>query len=381
MTEVRSQSIISSWGDSLFQQIVPSTDQPRAGLVTDTTFDNASETRDLQGETNPSLGLEWPGIVFSQWNSRTVGTNWLPFDNASLGDLLFPSPDYLDPSYDPQMHGTPRSPLHEDGEEAQNQPDNPHASDDSNLQQTHISALINSMTSSGLKKINFPGNAETANTPDQQASFYADGVGYRESRAERCIRERLAVYNNQTSLEHGYRGHQPWRDKLLMRLKAAEKDLDTQPEIPDAIFKEVISRICPPNGRTPLPEQFLADQDILLEKMTLRLLIMLYFKHFHPVNPFVDRSHLCIPIWGWSLCLATAAIGARFLGIDQITLYGDDLCAILHELLLKEVGRHIFRVSLVSLLIWYGAARFRPLSRVTSLHPGSNSGRYRPLPK
>lgn len=45
-----------------------------------------------------------------------------------------------------------------------------------------------------------------------------------------------------------------------------------------------------------------------------------------------------MPIWGWSLTLAVTAIGTRFVGLVDLTSHGEEICAVLHELLLKEVG-------------------------------------------
>jgi hypothetical protein len=75
----------------------------------------------------------------------------------------------------------------------------------------------------------------------------------------------------------------------------------------------------------------------LLDKETLEFFIQLYFGNFHTLYPFLDRSLLCIPVWGWSLYLAAAAIGARYLCISEVTLFGDSLCSVLHEVLFKEV--------------------------------------------
>jgi hypothetical protein len=123
-------------------------------------------------------------------------------------------------------------------------------------------------------------------------------------------------------------------DKIkLDKAKGPRPDL----EIPEPIFHEMQLRLCPLSGRPLLSAESLAYRDILLRRDTFNYLTRLYFDHFHPVYPFLDRSLLCIPVWGWSLCLATAAIGTRYLGLAELTRFGDDLCGAIHELLLREV--------------------------------------------
>lgn len=110
----------------------------------------------------------------------------------------------------------------------------------------------------------------------------------------------------------------------------------------------------------------------MLAKETLNRLIQLYFKHFHPVYPFLDQPLLSMPIWGWSLCLATASIGSCYANIPGAERVGDALALLLRETLVKEVRMSIRWVISADLLT-RAAARSRPyrqgITLSTSAHP------------
>jgi hypothetical protein len=210
------------------------------------------------------------------------------------------------------------------------------------IQQDQVLALIKYMQNGPLAIV---GGLDTTSGSDCAASgshnnrLYADGGGFRESQADRSILERRAAFPNrhiQPGGEHhvGFTWTSILLEKIsLVRTKTPRPEFD----IPESIFQDMELRLCPLTGRPLLSAEYLAERDILLTRDAFNYLIRLYFDHFHPVYPFLDRSLLSIPVWGWSLCLATAAVGARYLGFAELTQFGDELCGALHELLVREV--------------------------------------------
>jgi hypothetical protein len=135
-------------------------------------------------------------------------------------------------------------------------------------------------------------NPTTTSTdgPNQQNTLYADGAGFRASQADRCIFERQAAYAKSCLRDNA---HEPTPEWLVI-LKSKSKDArdNNYPcfEILEAIYSELLSRLCPQVEPSLLPEVYLAHQDVLLEKASFELFIQLYLDHFHTVNPFLDRS-------------------------------------------------------------------------------------------
>ncbi|KAF5649999.1 transcription factor ZMS1 [Fusarium sp. NRRL 52700] len=267
-------------------------------------------------------------------DTYSLPTNWLPFDDVplhsslehGLNDMLHLASEVDDAS----------ATGHQSLETQASFPTLPGIHEQS-LQQDHVSALIASMASNKQRKIQSSEFSDDTALPSTKATHYSDGAGFRESRSERYMRQRRAAYAEDHGPSPGPQFHISWISDLDARVTAASKRIGAPSDVPDSIFQELRTRLDTHATSSHILADFAAQKESLLAKSTLELFISLYFEHFHPVNPFVDRSHLSIPLWGWSLCLATAAIGSKYFGSREVSRYGDCLCSILHELMAREL--------------------------------------------
>jgi hypothetical protein len=183
------------------------------------------------------------------------------------------------------------------------------------------------------------------------------------------VLKRQATYAELSVSADGNHQHPLWSTVLHGKVQRASESLGSHYHIPEVVFQELLCRLCPHANQTLLPEQFLEHQPVLLHKATFGFLIQLYFDNFHTLYPFLDQSFLSLPVWGWSLCLAAASIGTRYLGIPELTEYGDALCGILHQLLLTEVS--IFSVCFRPLaLIGYSLISVASRTHFRTFKPG-----------
>ncbi|KAF4334823.1 transcription factor ZMS1 [Fusarium beomiforme] len=276
-----------------------------------------------------SLAFDGPLPANSQ-SDHLASINWLPFDSLSMGSLDLQCPPetahmayevdnvtmhaYLGPDTGSSLPSTTETP----GQA---------------MQQHHVSALITSMATSGLNKTHGP-ECSDGSLPSMRALNYSDGAGFRESQSERYMRQRRASHIPAREQHSDLQTQPAWVSELSARASAISGSSE---DISDIIFEELISRIEEHKHSTQLLSSVTPHKSLLFSKPVLKLFINLYFDRFHPVNPFIDRSHLRIPLWGWSLCLATAAIGAKYLGLEEVHQFGDSLCSILHEIMDKEL--------------------------------------------
>ena len=302
-----------------------------------------SGTNSWSASTDPALLL--PSAVLSHQERETpIATNWLPFVHSDLGANLESYANITVPV--PGGHAVDLGQTvledHSEGAAVGSQIEGSDPTDLDNaffLQQDQVSALIRYMQNGPLATT---GRLDSVDSPAHDCAshsrLYADGAGFRESQADRSILERRAALPRQTQSSNVHELGFTWTAILLDKIQL-DKAKGPRPdlEIPEPIFHEMQLRLCSLSGRPLLSAESLAYRDILLRRDTFNYLTRLYFDHFHPVYPFLDRSLLCIPVWGWSLCLATAAIGTRYLGLAELTRFGDDLCGAIHELLLREV--------------------------------------------
>lgn len=318
--------------------------EPASVLDSHTAFPDDPAGR-LCHNADPSPGAggasSWPAIqepppplsstaaLFHQGGGTPIATNWLPFVHADLGEALGYADDAVPartgviaemaPTVGSRVEGTGLEDLE-------------HAFF---FQQDQVSALIKSMQNGSLAVAESCGSDCTTSSHNR---LYADGAGFRESQSDRSILERRAAFPRHSPSIGGQQTGLSSTAFLLERIRVEKvKGVRLELEIPEPIFHEMESRLCPLVGRPLLSAESLAQREILLTRDTFNFLIRLYFDHFHPLYPFLDRSLLCIPVWGWSLVLATAAIGTRYLGLAELTRFGDDLCGALHELLIREV--------------------------------------------
>ncbi|KAF5598563.1 transcription factor ZMS1 [Fusarium pseudocircinatum] len=296
-----------------------------------------TSTDDQSSSANSHLRREPEGstsIVGDIPDTYSLPTNWLPFDDVPLNSSLlhsFNDMPRLASGVDDASPAVPQS------LETQSPfPILPEIHEQS-LQQDHVSALIASMASNNQRKAQSSDISEDPALPYTKATHYSDGAGFRESRAERYMRQRRAAYTEDHGPSPGQQAHISWISDLDARVEAASRRIGASSDVPDSIFEELMSRLDSHATSSHILADFAAHKESLLAKSTFQLFISLYFEHFHPVNPFVDRSHLSIPLWGWSLCLATAAIGSKYFGSDEVNRFGDCLCCILHELMAREL--------------------------------------------
>ncbi|KAL2670289.1 hypothetical protein Neosp_014756 [[Neocosmospora] mangrovei] len=277
--------------------------------------------------------------TIAQSPEPSLATNWLPFDISMDVDLMLPSPENILPAHSLKVPIRPASAAEEcetgtiaDLEESQG------GVSFVLQQQDCVSALISSMGSDMHSYADYSNSPRLSVSPSsaQQANLYVDGAGFRSSQAERCIRERQGKYGTKSAYGDGS-GENSWQAVFSSKVHAMEQHPDLRYDIPEDIFEEILSRLCPSTGEPLLSEEFFANKTVLLKRSAFSVLLKQYFTNFHKLYPFVDHSFLCIPIWGWSLTLAVAAIGTRYMGLAKLTSHGEELCAVLHELLLKQV--------------------------------------------
>lgn len=273
-------------------------------------------------------------IVDEITNTYSMPTNWLPFDDVPLNSSLLHNLNDMPRLASEVDHASTTAP-----QSLETQPSFPILTEihEQSLQQDHVSALIASMASNKQRKTQFSDTSDDPTLPGTKATHYSDGAGFRESRAERYMRQRRAAYGEDHGPSPGQQVHISWISDLDARVVAASNRIGASSDVPDSIFEELVSRLDSHATSSHILADFVAHKENLLAKRTFQLFISLYFEHFHPVNPFVDKSHLSIPLWGWSLCLATAAIGSKYFGSEEVNRFGDCLCCILHELMAREV--------------------------------------------
>ncbi|KAH6974520.1 hypothetical protein BKA56DRAFT_675945 [Ilyonectria sp. MPI-CAGE-AT-0026] len=329
--------MVTTWASPSNQQDGPSHNLSNAGAFDESGSQMALEPETLQDQTSQNFAGELP-VMSPQWLERSMATNWLPFDVSLNGDFILPSPENMLPTYPSEVPRLSGTVLEDPATETLNEPQGSQDGVDFVLQQDCVSALINSMGGSLQGYADGPNSPHPSSTHSstQQNILYADGAGFRSSQADRCIRERQETYTTPSSSGDHSEGNS-WLTVFSNKVHGIEQHPDPQFDIPEDIFQEILSRLRPSSGEQLLSKEFLANEAFLLNKSAFSLFLKLYFNNFHKLYPFVDRSFLCIPIWGWSLTLAVAAIGTRYLGLTKLTSHGEELCAVLHELLLKQL--------------------------------------------
>ncbi|KAF5254005.1 hypothetical protein FANTH_1187 [Fusarium anthophilum] len=316
------------------QQDMTSVVQVQANLVQSdqiTADDGQSSPVDSHLRREPEGPINIVGVIPGTYS---LPTNWLPFDDVPLNSASLHSLNEM-----PRMASEI-----EDGPAIATQSLETQASfsilpeiHEQSLQQDHVSALIASMASNNQRKTLSSDISDDPALPCTKATHYSDGAGFRESRAERYMRQRRAAYGEDHGPSPGQQFHISWVADLDARVEAASKRFGASRDVPDGIFEELMSRLESHATSSHILADFAVHKETLLAKGTFQLFISLYFEHFHPVNPFVDRSHLSIPLWGWSLCLAAAAIGSKYFGSEEVSRFGDCLCCILHEVMTREL--------------------------------------------
>lgn len=181
-------------------------------------------------------------------------------------------------------------------------------------------------------------------TLDEMGARYRDGDDTRSSQAERSIRQRntsrgVTAPPSDTGVEF-HRGREvAWLRSLPAKLMSAG-DCSRRGDqfcISDPVYNDVLVKV---NARIPL--RSFGDADFLCSqnfpsKDVISYFIQMYFTHFHPVYPFLDQPLLSMPIWGWSVCLAAAAMGCRYANVPEAAPCSDAINLLLRDILIREV--------------------------------------------
>ncbi|KAJ4291287.1 hypothetical protein N0V88_006290 [Collariella sp. IMI 366227] len=299
-----------------------STDQLYAAVSPNVQIVNGTRSTWPNTEQTP---LTFPGVILPPQTRQTpISTNWLPFVHSDFepGDLGSYHTDNPVAITDGQHVSRLDQAVLEAAQAEQQsavagQIEGSTLADLDNaffFRQDQVSALIKYMQHGPLVAAGPPNggahtDADHALTPTNR--LYADGAGFRESQAERSIFERRAAFVGHNQSHDEQQPGLSWTALLLEKIRLDQtRTPRLEFEISEQIFHEMHLTLCQPSGRPLLSPESLANQNVLLRRDTLNYFIQLYFQYFHPVYPFLERSLLSIPVWGWSLCLATAAIGS-----------------------------------------------------------------------
>lgn len=103
-------------------------------------------------------------------------------------------------------------------------------------------------------------------------------------------------------------------------------------------YNEILSKIVAPSS-TGVSILYPFSNDRFPSLGTLKYLIQLYFKNFHPIYPFLNEWMIGIPGWGWSMTLATAAIGAQYMNSSISHTSSSALHGLLYSVLVQDVSK------------------------------------------
>lgn len=171
--------------------------------------------------------------------------------------------------------------------------------------------------------------------------YYLDGAGARDpytkdAKSARSGARKVARFPSNDfvlSISGAGATYHDSLDEMVQRLTLSP---DIQSLVSSETYTELRLKV-DSSGNSPVQvhEKFSAEHPSI---NTICWLIGIYFKRFHSVFPFIDKFHLNIPSLGWSISLATAAIGARYVDYSEAEACADSLSMLLHRLLTWEVG-------------------------------------------
>ncbi|CAJ0538724.1 Ff.00g066960.m01.CDS01 [Fusarium sp. VM40] len=210
------------------------------------------------------------GIIGDISDIYSLPTNWLPFDDIPASNSLVRSLDDM-----PRLaFGVDQAyAVSHQNLETQTPLSNLSAIHGQTLQQDHVSALIASMASDRSGKTQASGIGADTALSNTQATHYSDGAGFRESRAERYMRQRRAAYTEEHRPNTGHQVHASWLIDLNSKVAAATRNIGTSEDIPDGIFEEIISRSNSHETSSRILANFATHKDILLTKSTFQFFL------------------------------------------------------------------------------------------------------------
>lgn len=269
-----------------------------------------------------SLLMEEALATSSDSNRRA--TNFLPWEQVGPSSLP------INESAEPSIQNTTMFHIFDDDQ-------NSNANRCPSFQNDEIAHLIASMKQ-GLHESpqKFDYGTFAKNQSMHFASRYADGAGARSCRSDLYMTERNRVRSLVSVAIDASRGTDAsWVDILQYQIKSTGEDGKIEFVLPAFIYQEILLRI--KTHRSDALSVDFVDMGDFMKETSLQMFIQLYLQKFHFFYSFLDPSLFSIPVWGWALCLATAAIGARFLAVPAITAFSDNLCKLLDEILTTEV--------------------------------------------
>lgn len=183
--------------------------------------------------------------------------------------------------------------------------------------------------------------------PSQSGSkrdLYVAGAGARSTRIDRARRaRRKSPRSTNASLDESPLSHSEASSIFYLHESmdehALHADFDgSNPSVTQQEYSEILSKIVAlPSTSVSILHPFSSDRFPSLR--TLSYLIHLYFKNFHPVYPFLNEWMIGVPGWGWSMTLATAAIGAQYMNSSISHASSNALHGLLYSALMQDVSK------------------------------------------
>lgn len=266
-----------------------------------------------------------------------VDINWLPFDPSLPTDMYFQDFETPEISALPEMStsgiacGIERNPIDQ-------------GSHSMAALEIPMPDFTHNNPAAGKPATNFWANSKGPSTdvimPQSTAEdgnfLYANGGGTRMSQADRALMER----ERHLSVEAGsaFSDHVPsWLSALQGQVNQLQSLSERCYAIPDGTIEVAISNMQPALLSDPCLGPYCGQSSPILQTTTWRMLIATYMKKFHRTHAFLEASLLCTTPWGWALCAATSAIGARYLCIPEMLVFSECLCKALYDALTPTV--------------------------------------------
>lgn len=184
--------------------------------------------------------------------------------------------------------------------------------------------------------------------PSQSGSkrdLYVAGAGARSTRIDRARRaRRKSPKSVNASLDESPQSHSESSLIFYLHESMDEHALHAEFDAANPLFvtqqeyNEILSKIVDLSS-TGVSILHPFSNDHFPSLRTLSYLIQLYFKNFHPVYPFLNEWMIGVSGWGWSMTLATAAIGAQYMNSSISHASSNALHGLLYSILVQDVSK------------------------------------------
>jgi hypothetical protein len=183
--------------------------------------------------------------------------------------------------------------------------------------------------------------------PSQSGSkrgLYVAGAGARSTRIDRARRaRRKSPKSTNASLDDSPQSHSEASSIFYLHELMDEHALHAEFDAANPLFvtqqnyNGILSKIVDLSS-TGVSILHPFSNDRFPSLRTLSYLIQLYFKNFYPVYPFLSEWMIGVPGWGWSMTLATAAIGAQYMDSSISHTSSNALHGLLYSVLVQDVS-------------------------------------------